>query len=214
MQEQGGSTSCRSARRSRHGRAVAAPGLVLGLALGLTACGTAGTGAGKGVAATPPSGTGTRASPAVTTTGPARPTTTSRPSPHVGQAATDGVLTFTVTIVQCNVSHVGRGEHGLNAPPGRQWCLVSLAVANRGMSAQRFSAFDQYGVDASGRRLPADVAAIDQLPGDTRAVTTTIEPGARVTVVLPFQLGASDSIAKFVLHRSASSKGVTVLNMG
>lgn len=119
---------------------------------------------------------------------------------------------FTVTKVQCGVTHIGTSTFGTTAPSGSQWCLVSMTVANDKTKSQGFSASNQYAIDASGKKLSADTQAIIGITGDTQAEFTTINPGVHITVVVPFQLASSDSIAKFELHDSAFSNGVTVLN--
>lgn len=133
-------------------------------------------------------------------------------SPHLGQVAKDGDLGFTVTKVQCGVTHLGNGASATSAPYGSQWCLVSLTVANDGTHPVVFSAADQFAVEDTGARLSADLGAIVHLPNDARAAGTTIDPGARVAVVVPFYLRVWETIAKFRLHESAFSRGVTVLN--
>lgn len=87
-----------------------------------------------------------------------------------------------------------------------------MSVANDKTHSQLFSASNQYAIDASGKKLSADTGAIFYLPNDSQALDTTVNPGVHITAVVPFQLASSDTIAKFELHDSAFSGGVTVLN--
>lgn len=144
----------------------------------------------------------------------AKSAATKLPSPHLGQVAKDGDFAFTVKSVQCGVTHVGTTTFGEDVPGGAQWCLVSMSVENDKTSAQDFGASNQKAIDAKGRQLSADSSAIAYLPNDDSAIFTTVNPGVAITVVVPYQLAATDSIAKFVLHDSAFSGGVTVYNVG
>lgn len=172
-------------------------------ALALAACSPTGTQAKATTTTTAPPGSTTTQAEATTTT-------TSRP--RIGQTANDGEVAFTVTSVQCGVTHVGSGDSGRNVPSGSQWCLTYLTVSNEGTQPLAFAAANEDAVDAAGHQLPVDTSAVPYLTGDTKAISATVAPGARLDVVEPFQLGASDSITAFVLHASPSSAGVTVAN--
>lgn len=181
---------------------------VVGLSIGLASCGTKPTASG----AASKTRAATRSTRGGGTANTLAPTTTAPPTPHIGQVAKDGDFAFTVTNVQCGITQVGTSTFGTTAPSGSQWCLVSMSVANDKTHSQLFSASNQYAIDASGKKLSADTGAIFYLPNDSQALDTTVNPGVHITAVVPFQLASSDTIAKFELHDSAFSGGVTVLN--
>lgn len=136
------------------------------------------------------------------------------PSPHIGQVAKDGDFAFTVTAVQCGVTQVGDGDFGETAPAGSQWCLATMNVKNDKSEGQTFFASNQKAIDDHGNQLSADDAAILYLPNDAAAESSSVNPGVSVSVVVPFQLPTTRRIAKFELHDSAFSGGVSVYNVG
>ena len=89
-----------------------------------------------------------------------------------------------------------------------------MTVKNDKTSVQTFGATNQYAIDGKGRQLSADGGAIVYVPNDSQAEFSTVNPGVSISVVVPFQLATSDHIAKFVLHDSFFSGGVTVYNVG
>lgn len=200
----------RTLRRSRTMGMAAIVVVIPGLALTLAACGGINANS-SGAAATTTSSTSSPTGKPGTTTK-VVPTTTAPSAPHIGQVAKDGDFAFTVTKVQCGVTQLGTTTFGTTAPSGSQWCLVSMTVANDKSQSQTFSSSNQYAIDSSGKKLSADTKAIFSLKHDTQAEFTTVNPGVHITVVVPFELASSDTIAKFELHDSAFSGGVTVLN--
>ena len=144
------------------------------------------------------------------------PTTTAPQSPHIGQVAKDGDFAFTVTSVQCGLTHLGSTTTGFSvgetAESGTQWCLVSMHVLNDKTSSQSFWASNQYAIDPLGRQLSATTGALLYVPHGSTAEFSTVNPGVSITVTVPFRLSSSDSIAKFILHDSAFSGGVAVYN--
>ncbi len=85
--------------------------------------------------------------------------------------------------------------------------------ANKG-TAQTFLASNQKAIDAHGRQLSADGTAVIDIPNDTAAMMSQVNPGITITAIVPFQVPASGKIKKFELHDSAFSGGVTVYNVG
>jgi hypothetical protein len=136
------------------------------------------------------------------------------PTPHINQVAKDGDFAFTVTGVQCGVTQIGDSDFGDTAPAGSQWCLATMNVKNDKTASQTFSASSQKAIDGHGNELSSDDEATIYLPNDSQAELATVNPGISITAVVPFQLPASGKIAKFELHDSDFSGGVTVYNVG
>lgn len=138
--------------------------------------------------------------------------TPSSPSVHLGQVVYDDGMVFRVAGVACGVTHIGTRYFGATAPPGTQWCIASVGVANTTTTSQGFAAWDQYAVDTSGRNLPADTTAIPYLTGDGNALYADLDPGVVTGVRIPFELPRSGRIAAIELHDTAISPAVTVEN--
>ena len=141
-------------------------------------------------------------------------TTTTMPVAHIGNVALDGDFAFIVKSLQCGLTHLGNTFLSDTAPAGSQWCLVSMRVTDDKSVSQTFFASNQYAYDPAGKQLSATTGALLYLTHGATDSLDTINPGVSVTVQVPFQLSSSDSIAKFVLHDSAYSGGVTVENSG
>lgn len=202
-------------RRRRWPAGVAALILLLIIVIAAVASGgkkpTATTSPSNSTASGTTTGSAPTSKGSASTTAP--PTTAAPTTPKVGQVAKDGDFAFTVKSVQCGVTHLGTGTgFGETAPAGSQWCLVSMNVANDKTSSQSFFATNQYAIDAQGKRLSATTGGLIYLPTGSKAALSTVNPGVSITVEVPYQLAASDSISKFILHDSAFSGGVTVLN--
>jgi hypothetical protein len=151
---------------------------------------------------------------ATTTTTKPKPKPKPLPTPHIGQVAKDGKFAFTVTSVQCGVTTLGSGYLTKAAPAGSSWCLATMTVKAYQSQAQSFFASNQYAVDKKGRQLSADDDDALYIPQDQNVEGENINPGISITAVVPFQVATGDTIAKFVLHDSAFSGGVTVYNLG
>lgn len=150
-----------------------------------------------------------------TTTKPKKKATPKLKTPHIGQLARDGGLGFRVKGVQCGVTQLGDPSSlGTTAPAGAMWCLVTMSVnAEKGVAGNFFAA-NQKAVDGKGRQLTADSEAAIYIPNDTAALDSQVNPGITITAVVPYELPTSGRIAKFILHDSAFSGGVTVYNVG
>ena len=89
-----------------------------------------------------------------------------------------------------------------------------MNVKNDKTGSQTFSSSAQKAIDGKGNELSADDGAVIYLPNDTQAEFSTVNPGVSITAVVPFQLPVTSKIAKFELHDSDFSGGVTVYNVG
>jgi len=139
-------------------------------------------------------------------------TTTTLAKPGLNEVALDGDFAFVVHGVECGFVTLGKAPLTKQAPPGTQWCLVSMTVMNNKTESQHFFAANQKATDASGRHLAADDAALFYLPNSASDFDSTVTPGDSITVVVPFALATGDTIASLELHDSANSAGVTVTN--
>ena len=136
------------------------------------------------------------------------------PTPHRNQVAKDGDFAFTVTGVKCDVTSLGTDPISESAPAGAQWCLATMKVKNIKSGSQTFGASNQKAVDGHGNQLDADVGALIYLPNGASDAFAQVNPGISITATVPFQLPTAGKIAKFELHDSAFSGGVTVYNVG
>ena len=129
----------------------------------------------------------------------------------IGQPASDGKFTFTVNSVKCGIPSVGDTANGLGATAQGQFCDVSLKVANTSTEGQDFSSSDQFAFSPSGSKYSnsteAEIAA-----GVDQNILSGINPGNSITTDIYFDIPTGGSIAKFELHDSPFSNGVTVLN--
>jgi hypothetical protein len=139
----------------------------------------------------------------------AAPVTAPR-TPGLNQVVKDGDFAFTVTGMQCGVTHVGSDSFGQDAPAGSQWCMVTMNVTNDKTTAQTFFASNQKAINAAGSQLSADSSALFYLPGGSSSEIAQVNPGISVTATIPFQLSSNDSIKSLELHDSAFSNGVSV----
>jgi hypothetical protein len=135
-------------------------------------------------------------------------TTTAPSSSGLNKVAKDGDFAFTVTNAQCGLTTIGSEPQ--SAPPGTQWCVYTMTVANDKSTSQDFFAANQKAIDANGKQLSADTTALIYMDNGGASEDSTINPGVSITAMVPFQLSASDSVKQLVLHDSAFSGGVKV----
>jgi Domain of unknown function (DUF4352) len=153
--------------------------------------------------------------PATTGTGHVRAPTpapaSAAPSfPGLHQVIRDGGLAFTVNDVQCGVTSIGMEPLVQTAPAGTQWCLVSITVSNESSGLQAFFSTYQNAIDDAGRKLQADTSAFFSMPNEGEAEDAQINPGASITVTVPFSLPTSDSIKRVELSQSGTGSGAVV----
>ncbi|MDH2429375.1 DUF4352 domain-containing protein [Sphaerisporangium sp. TRM90804] len=125
---------------------------------------------------------------------------------QAGAAARDGRFEFRVTKAE-SVRRVGDRTRGKTAR-GR-FVLVYVEVRNVGDRHQYFAGSYQRLRDAQGRRYEADTPAANHL-GDADSIYERIEPGDRISAVVPFD--TPRDVTRFVLelHDSPTSEGVGV----
>lgn len=131
--------------------------------------------------------------------------------PGLGQPASDGKFTFTVNTVKCGIPSVGDTANGLGATAQGQFCDVNLKVANTSSESQDFSSSNQYAFSPTGSKY-SDSTEATIAAGVDQNVFSGINPGNSITTDFYYDIPAGTSIAKFELHDSAFSGGVTVLN--
>ncbi len=85
-----------------------------------------------------------------------------------------------------------------------------MTVSNDSRGLQDFFSTYQTASDAAGRTFQADTSAFFSMPDQGEAEDAQINPGALITVTVPFSLPTSDSIKRVELSQSASGSGVIV----
>jgi hypothetical protein len=131
--------------------------------------------------------------------------------PGLGQPASDGKFTFTVNSAKCGIPSVGDTANGLGATAQGQFCDVNMKIANTSSQSQDFSSSDQYAFSPTGSKY-SDSTAATIAAGVDQNVFSGINPGNSITTDIYYDVPTGSSIAKFELHDSAFSNGVTVLN--
>lgn len=137
--------------------------------------------------------------------------TTAAGTPGVGQPAGDGKFTFTVNTVKCGIPSVGDTASGFGATAQGQFCDVTMKIANHGSVSQDFSASSQYAFSPTGSKYSYSSSGTIWA---TRAENfiAGINPGNSITTDVYYDIPVGSSIAKFELHDSPFSRGVTVNN--
>lgn len=127
----------------------------------------------------------------------------------LNQPARDGKFEFTVTRIECGISHIGTEVFGTEAQG--QYCKVSTDVTNLGDEAVTFYTGNQYAYNAAGQRYSADATAEIYLGENDNGFLTSINPGNTAQGTIVFDIPEDASITRVELHDSAFSGGVTVL---
>jgi hypothetical protein len=132
-------------------------------------------------------------------------------TPGPGQPAKDGDFAFVVTGRYCgrkaerevynDPAFTGR------MPAGTRECIIKMTVTDDKGTAQTFFDSNQYAYGAAGHQFSADQNGV-YLTGDKD--DTQVNPGVTITALVPYNIPASDSITRMVLHDSELSFGVTV----
>ncbi|MGW4636160.1 DUF4352 domain-containing protein [Nocardia sp. NPDC004415] len=125
-----------------------------------------------------------------------------------GSAVRDGKFEFTVTAIDPPVKVVGDNPYLQKTAQG-QYILVHLTVTNIGNKAQSYWANNQKLIDDQGREFENDTMAGINVNEDT-AMTSDINPGNSVQVVVVFDVPAGTTPAALELHDSAFSGGAKV----
>lgn len=131
-------------------------------------------------------------------------------SAHVGTPARDGSFEFVVKKVHCGVSRIGSTDLGKTAQG--QYCVVTMTVRNIKSDPQTFDSSNQYAYDRAGHRLGADTEGDLYLENGNSAFLNDINPGNTATGDIAFDIPKTAGIARFELHDSPFSAGVTVTN--
>lgn len=126
----------------------------------------------------------------------------------IGQPASDGAFTFTVTSLECGQPSVGEEPFAEQAQG--QFCLLSVRVENTGDAAQLLLADSQYLLHADGTQYSASSQATFANDVDGNTLFTEINPGNAVEGVFVFDVPQGAQIATAELHDSAFSGGVEV----
>ena len=141
-------------------------------------------------------------------------TTAPADTPGIGQPASDGKFTFTVNSVKCGIPSVGDTTNGLGATAQGQFCDVNLKIAEQASSESQdyLASFSTHSVQrAASIRIRRQPRFGLHRP---RIFAAGINPGNSITTDIYYDIPTSSSIAKFELHDSPFSNGVTVLNKG
>ncbi|MGK5679787.1 DUF4352 domain-containing protein [Actinoplanes sp. URMC 104] len=125
-----------------------------------------------------------------------------------GATASEGTLAVSVTGTECGLASLGEADLPLAADG--EFCLVSVAVQNKGQEPRLLDPGAQRAVDAAGRsHRVAEQAAVfvnDQDP----SLLDEIPAGAIREGVVPFDVPRGTRLTALVLHESPDSTGVRV----
>ena len=92
--------------------------------------------------------------------------------------------------------------------PRGEWVIATMTVRNVDDESQEFAANNQKLVDSDGHTYAADAEAAVVM--NKSSMVITMEPGATITVKLPFDVPAGALPAAVELHDSVFSRGVRV----
>ena len=132
-------------------------------------------------------------------------------APGLGQPASDGKFTFTINTVKCGIPSVGDTSYGLGATAQGQFCDVNMTIANTSSENQTFSSSSQDAFSATGSKY-SDSTKAEIVSGADQNIFSDINPGNSITTDIYYDIPSDSSIAKFELHDSPFSGGVTVDN--
>lgn len=124
---------------------------------------------------------------------------------RMGEAATDGQFTFTVTGFECGETTIG--EDPFHEEAQGQFCLLDVTVENTGTEARGLSADNQYLYDDEERQFSSDITyafAIDT------PIYEEINPGNSIQGTIVFDVPQDANIVFAELHDSPFSGGVLV----
>jgi hypothetical protein len=126
----------------------------------------------------------------------------------VGEAAAPGtpVLDGNFLFV---VSEVSTPANGLSAPrPKGQWIIATMTVRNIDDERQGFLACNQKLVDSAGHTFTADTAAAVAI--NSGSMQIDMDPGAKITLNVPFDVPPGTQVAALELHDSVFSHGARI----
>jgi hypothetical protein len=107
------------------------------------------------------------------------------------------------------VSDVSTPANGLNAPqPKGQWIIATITVRNVDDEPQGFLACNQKLVDSDGHAYTADTTAAVAMNNDSMQID--VDPGAKVTLNVPFDVPPGTAPTMIELHDSVFSGGARV----
>lgn len=124
----------------------------------------------------------------------------------VGGQASDGGMTFRVERMDCSMASVGSAPTVRHAQ-GR-FCLIHLAVGNRGTVAMSFVTSLQRAVDGQGREYSVDHTAESLIAPD--AWTGMVSPRSTRRGVIIFDVPVGVELVSVVLHAGTFGRGVKV----
>lgn len=124
----------------------------------------------------------------------------------IGDPASDGQFTFTVTRFECGETTIGGGGLFEEEAQG-QFCVLDVTVENTGNEARGLSATDQYLYDDQERRFSSDLsyALAIETP-----IYEKINPGNSIDGTIVFDVPEDANIEFAELHDSPFSSGVLV----
>lgn len=107
------------------------------------------------------------------------------------------------------VSDVSTPANGLSAPrPKGQWIIATVTVRNIDDEPQGFLACNQKLVDSDGHAYTADTTAAVAMNNDSMQID--MDPGAKVTLTVPFDVPPGTEPTTIELHDSVFSSGARV----
>ncbi|MFF0543347.1 DUF4352 domain-containing protein [Nocardia thailandica] len=125
-----------------------------------------------------------------------------------GATVRDGKFEFTVTAIDPPVKTVGSNPYLQKTAQG-EYLLVYVRVTNIGNKAQTYWSGNQKLIDDRGREFENDTMAGINVNEGT-AMSSEINPGNSVDVVVVFDIPAGTTPAALELHDSAFSGGAKV----
>ena len=127
--------------------------------------------------------------------------------PGLNSPVRDGRLEFVVTAVSCGHATVGRL---ITRKAQGQFCIVDVSVSNIGTKAQAFADSFQKLIAADGKEYSADTTAgvIANESGTT--IWNNLNPGAKVTGKMVYDIPKDAIVSKVELHDSPFSTGATI----
>jgi len=140
-------------------------------------------------------------------TGVAVSTAPEKAMPRIGEPASDGDFTFVVSGVDCSSTQIG--DKYINTKSQGQFCILDVAVTNKGNSAGSFFGENAKLFNTTGQEFSADTEASIYLP-DSSSLYEEINPGNTLNSKVIFDVPADTVPMTVELHDSAFSSGVTV----
>jgi hypothetical protein len=130
-----------------------------------------------------------------------------RNMPRIGEPASDGDFTFVVSGVDCSSTELG--DRYINTRAQGVFCILDVAVTNKGDSAGSFFGENAKLLNTVGQEFSADTEAAIYLP-DSDSIYEEINPGNTLDSKVIFDVPEGTVPLTVELHDSALSSGVTV----